>query len=108
MKPTLKEKQGINEFLFHNVLSNNSGSIELALIFTTHNIPIEKQYDLVNLMMPKSYIPYPSKKKEVLNSEIECISDYYDCSIRVASEYHNIMTTEDIARIVNTFAEGKI
>ncbi len=107
IKPTLKEKRSISEFLFHNVLSNNASSLELALIFTTHNIPVEKQYDLVNVVMPKGYIPYPSKKKTIENNVILMISDYYDCSLRVAESYLGLMDQKEIDRIVNTFAEGK-
>jgi len=107
MKPTLKEKQSINEFLFHNILSNNASSLELALMFTTREIPIEFQYDIVNFVMPKGYIPYPSKKKEKINSEIDMISDYYNCSLKVAKKYHELMSKNEIERIVDTFSEGK-
>jgi len=108
MKPTLKEKQSINEFLFHNVLSNNASSLELALMFTTHNIPVEHQYNLVNIIMPKGYIPYPSKKKDVIIEEVQMVSDYYNCSLRVAEEYLTLMDDEEKQRIINTFTEGKI
>jgi len=108
MKPTTKEKKSINEFLFHNILSNNESSLELALILTTHNIPIERQYDLVNIIMPKGYIPYPSKKKQQENEIVEKISDYYNCSMTVAKEYMNLMDEKEINRIVETFNEGKI
>lgn len=106
--PTLQEKQSINEFLFHNILSNDPKTIELALMFTTRKIPVERQYDIVRAFVPKCYIGYPSKKKEVKMEDVEMISDYYNCNMRVAEEYLELMTPDDVQRIRNKYTEGKI
>ena len=108
MTPTLAEKKSISEYLFHQVLSNDPNTIELAVMLTTHNIPVEKQYDMIRMLLPKAYIPYPSKKKTKEDIAVERISEYYHCNIKVARRYHSLMTAKDIDRIVSKFNEGKV
>jgi len=104
--PTLAEKEKVSEFLFGQVLSNHEHLIELALLFTTKNIPNNKQYDFVRHVTPKMYVPYPSKKKVVVNSAVEAISTYYRCSIAQATTYYEMMPKSEVERIENKYKEG--
>lgn len=106
-KPTQSEKDSIPEFLFHQILSNDPQTIELAVLFTTHSIPVGIQYDMVRNILPKCYIAYPKKSTKVDDKTLNDISAYYDCSIRTASMYVEIMPPHEIERIQEKFKVGK-
>ena len=105
MKPTQKEKESISAFLFDNILANDEATLELALIFTTHNIPVDKQYDIVRAVTPKCYIPYPKKSKKN-QLDLDNIIRYYDVNPRIAEQYYNMMTVEERKKINNKYKEG--
>lgn len=107
-KPTQAEKESIPEFLFHQILSNDPQTIELALMFTTSNIPVDVQYNMIRNLLPKCYIPYPKKAKNTTDETIENISQYYNCSIKVAVRYAEMMPPEEIDRINNKYKTGKV
>lgn len=106
--PSLQEKEKMSEFLFGQVLSNHEQLVELALLFTTKDIPNHKQYDFIRHVTPKMYIPFPSKKKKVDNSKIEAISTYYRISITQATIYYEMMPKEEIKRISDKYSEGRV
>jgi len=105
--PTLAEKEKISEFLFGQILSNHEQLLDLALLFTTKDIPNNKQYDFVRFVTPKMYIPFPSKKKGKTNESIDAISEYYKCSIEQATIYYEMMPDYEIERIKSKFSEGR-
>jgi hypothetical protein len=106
MNPSLEEKRKIPEYLFHNLLTKFEGTIPLALIFTTREIPVEHQYDIVRNNTPKIKIPFEKKNQE--ESELlERISKYYNCSLSVAKEYEDIMTEQEKNRIFSLYETGK-
>ena len=107
MKPTQKQKEKISAFLFDNILANNENTLELALMFTTHNIPPDKQYDMVRTLLPKCYIPYPKKSKKP-QKDIDSIVRYYDVNPRIASQYFDMMTAEERKRIRDKYKEGSV
>ena len=105
MKPTEKQKKKISGFLFDNILANNESTIELALMFSTHNIPVNKQYDMVNILLPKCYIPYP-KKSKVPQKDIENIIKYYGVNERIAIQYFDTMTPKERKKINDKYNSG--
>ena len=105
MKPTEKQKKKISGFLFDNILANNEQTLELALMFTTHDIPVNKQYDMVRTLLPKCYIPYPKKSKKP-QKDIENIIKYYNVNERIANQYFDMMTKEERKKINNKYKEG--
>ena len=104
-KPTLKQKKKISGFLFDNILANNENTLELALIFTTHNIPVNRQYDMVRILLPKCYIPYPKKSKKP-QKDIESIIRYYHVNERIAIQYHDLLDKDELKKINNKYKEG--
>ncbi len=105
MKPTEEQKKKISAFLFDNILANNESTIDLALMFTTHNIPVNKQYDMVRVLLPKCYIPYPKKSKKP-QKDIEEIMTFYDVNERIADQYFDMMTPEERKKIKDKFKSG--
>ena len=103
--PTLKQKEKISGFLFDNILANNENTLELALIFTTNNIPVNKQYDMVRTLLPKCYIPYPKKSKKP-QKDIENIIKYYHVNERIASQYHDLLDKDELKKINDKYKEG--
>lgn len=103
--PTLDQKKKISGFLFDNILANNENTLDLALIFTTNNIPVNKQYDMVRALLPKCYIPYPRKKNKP-QKDIENIIRYYEVNVRIADRYFDLMSDEEKKRINNKYSEG--
>ena len=106
-KPSQAEKDSIPEFLFHQILSNDPKTVQLALMFTTHKIPVAKQWDMVNELLPKCFIAYP-KKSKVDNEVLDTLSDYYNCSMHIADRYSRLLTTEQIVEIQTKFLTGKM
>ena len=106
-KPSQAEKDSIPEFLFHQILSNDPKTVQLALMFTTNTIPVACQYDMVRELLPKCYIAYPKKSKSD-NEELELLQDYFQCSMYVADRYSKLLTTEQIKIIQNKFQTGKM
>lgn len=93
-KPSKKDIEKIPEYLFHNLLSNNPQTINLAFLLTVKNIPIYYQYKLVDKMLPKTYIKYPKKNKDE-EKFINFISDYYNCNYQMAKQYYLLMDKEE-------------
>lgn len=106
-KPTKEEKESIPEFLFHQILSNDPKTVKIAVMFTTHKIPVDKQWDMVNELIGKCFIPYPKKVKKD-NEVLEMLQDYYKCSLRVASQYLTLLSPEQIENIKDKYNVGKI
>jgi len=106
-KPTQVEKESIPEFLFHQILSNDPQTVQLALMFTTHQIPVAKQWDMVNELLGKCYIAYP-KKTKVDTDDLNIISDFYNCSLRVAEQYCGLLTTVQINDIIERSQTGHL
>jgi hypothetical protein len=108
IKPTLAEKQKINEFMFHKLLARFENSLELALMFTTRDIPVEYQYKIVDMLVPKAFIPFEKNKKNIEDGTIENIIKYYRCSESVAEQYASLMPEHEKQRINEKFNKGKI
>ena len=103
--PTEEQKKKISGFLFDNILANNENTLELAVMFTTHNIPVNKQYDMVRTLLPKCYIPYPKKAKHP-QKDIENIIKYYQVNETLASQYHDLLTKDELKKINDKYKEG--
>ena len=105
MKPTLEQKKKISGFLFDNILANNESTLELAVMFTTHDIPPEKQYDMVRTLLPKCYIPYPKKGKKS-QKDVDNIMRYYEVSERTANQYYDMLSSKERKEIKDKYKEG--
>jgi len=99
VKPTLSEKQGVSEFMFHKLLARFEGTLDFALMFTTKDIPIEHQWDVINKMVPKSNVGFERGKKKFDDQTLNNVVKYYRCSERVAEQYLEIMPEFEIERI---------
>jgi hypothetical protein len=108
IKPTLAEKQKINEFMFHKLLARFENSLELALMFTIRDIPVEYQYKIVDMLVPEAFIPFEKNKKNIEDGTIENIIKYYRCSESVAEQYASLMPEYEKQRINEKFNKGKI
>jgi len=108
ISPTFQEKQRINEFMFHKLLARFEATLDLALMFTTKEIPIDKQYDIVNMFVPKGKVPFERKKKTDHPEVIDNISFLYNCSDEVAEQYLELMPEYEIERINRKFIKGKL
>ena len=74
-------------------------------MFTTHNIPVDRQYDMVRILLPKCYIPYPKKSKKP-QKDIENIIKYYHVNERIATQYHDLLSKEELTKLNNKYKEG--
>jgi 5,10-methenyltetrahydromethanopterin hydrogenase len=108
IKPTQKEKEKINEFMFHKLLAKFEATLDLALIFTTKDIPVDKQYDIVNSFVPKGKVPFERKKKVTQSDTIDNIAFLYNCSTDMAEQYLELMPEFEIERINKKFIKGKV
>jgi len=63
------------------------------------------QYDYLrfSIRKRKRYTKWPKKEK---NTEIDCVSEYYDCSKRKAKEYVSILSKDKLDKICSIL-EGK-
>ena len=108
LKPTLAEKQKINEFMFHKLLARFEGTLDMAVMFTTKEIPVEFQYKIVDMMVPKGFVPFEKGKKNIEDGTIDNIVKYYRCSESVAEQYLEIMPEHETQRINQKFIKGKV
>ena len=108
IKPTTEEKRKINEFMFHKLLARFEGTLEFALMFTSRNIPVEFQYDIIDSYVPKGFIPFEKRSKNSDDATITNIMEYYRCSERIAEEYEAMMPEYEKERINNKYNKGKM
>jgi len=99
IKPTFEEKMKINEFMFHKLLARFENSLDFALMFTTKEVPIDKQFDIINRLVPKGFVPFEKGKSKDRENSIENIIKYYNCSDFVANQYIELMPEKEITRI---------
>lgn len=99
IKPTLAEKQKVSEFMFNKMLARFENTLEFALMFTTKDIPVEHQWDIINRVVGKGFVPFERGKKKVDDITFENIIKYYRCSPSVAEQYLEIMPDSEITRI---------
>ena len=104
--PSNKDINKIPEYLFHNLLSNNSKTINLSFLLTVKNIPIYYQYKLVDKMLPKTYIKYP-KKNKFNDSFIDFLSEYYNCNYNLAKRYFELLSKEELNFLKNEMKKLK-
>jgi len=108
IKPTQQEKEKISEFMFHKLLSRFENTLELALLFTTKEIPVDKQWDIVNTFVPKGFVPFEKQNKRELDGSLENVTKYYRCSEQVAKQYLDLIPEHEIERINEKYRKGKI
>lgn len=108
VKPSLQEKQKISEFLFHKLLARFENTLEFSLMFTTKNIPVEHQYNIINRLVPKGFIPFEKNKKSFSSETLDNVVRYYRCSDEVAEQYLEMMPESEIERINKKYKKGKI
>jgi len=107
IKPTLAEKQKVSEFMFHKLLARFENTLDFALMFTTKDIPIEHQWDIINNLVDKGFVPFEKGTKKVDESTFANIIKYYRCSPSVAEQYLEIMPDTELARINDKYNKGK-
>lgn len=108
VKPTLQEKQKISEFLFQRLLARFENTLDFSLMFTTKNIPIEHQYDIIDTLVPKGFVPFEKNKKAFSSETLDNVVRHYRCSDVVAEQYLEIMPESEIERINKKYKKGKI
>ena len=108
IKPTQAEKLKISEFMFHRLLARFEETLDFALIFTTKDIPIDKQFDIIDKLVGKGFVPFEKGNKKTSDDSIENISKYYNCNVNVAEQYIGIMPEHEIQRINEKYNKGKI
>jgi hypothetical protein len=73
------------------------------------NVPNEVHYEFYKSILPKKFIyfEYIKKEKDVNKNDIECISKYFEISIREARMYCEILEEEDIKKITSKYDYGR-
>lgn len=107
IKPTQAEKLKISEFMFHKLLARFENTLDFALMFTTKEIPIDRQYDIINQFVDKGFVPFEKGKKHENDKSIENIIEYYRCTEAVAEQYIELMPEHEIERINEKYNKGK-
>ncbi len=102
-------KTAYKQFLLNRYLSSIRIFIPLVVVVNRMGvIPDEMHYEFFKSKLPerKFYFKYLSRKKELNEHEIVCISDYYEISRREAKIYLEILNTNQIKEITNKFKHG--
>jgi len=110
-KKNLLEEDFSSEKEYIPYLVNKHLSLFPDTIFYSNNmnkygfLSKKYQYDYLrfSIRKRKRYTKWPKKEK---NTEIDCVSEYYDCSKRKAKEYISILSKDKLDKICSIL-EGK-
>ena len=110
-KKNLLEEDFSSEKEYIPYLVNKHLSLFPDTIFYSNNmnkygfLSKKYQYDYLrfSIRKRKRYTKWPKKEK---NTEIDCVSEYYDCSKRKAKEYVSILSKDKLDKI-SSILEGK-
>jgi hypothetical protein len=110
-KKNLLEEDFSSEKEYIPYLVNKHLSLFPDTIFYSNNmnkygfLSKKYQYDYLrfSIRKRKRYTKWPKKEK---NTEIDCVSEYYDCSKRKAKEYVSILSKDKLDKICSIL-EGK-
>ncbi|MCK5537941.1 MAG: hypothetical protein KAI79_14030 [Bacteroidales bacterium] len=103
--PSEIEKSKVDAYLFSNILANNEKTLQIALMFTTNDIPVNAQYNMVRTLLPNCYIPYP-KKKSKPRKDIDNLMKYYNLNERIANQYFDLISKDELKTINDKYKEG--
>lgn len=108
----LEVKKTYDQYMINRFVSTSEVFLPIANEINRYpDIPSESHYLYYNSILPKrkqyfNYAPL-KKKKDVSKHERECIMRYYQIGIRDCDLYLNILTKEQISKIVGLYEHGK-
>jgi len=73
------------------------------------DIPKQQHYNFFLTTIPKrkNFFEYIKKKKEVDDAEKKLVAHYFECSLKEAEEYCDILDNEQIKEIINIYRFGR-
>jgi hypothetical protein len=108
--PTETQIETLNSYIMLQYISNDPmGAIVANSMNVYHNTPITAQYRFIRHALPKNvkFIKF-LKKEKVSDENINLISKYYNLNDKLAMEYLEMMTEEDILRIKDYYSGGRM
>jgi hypothetical protein len=109
--PTIEEIQKVPSYIFCRWLSGSPHAIQAANAINMYSdIPIENQYYMVkNAFGGKiKYIPYPKNVSEDKLKKTQFVADYFKISDEKAQEYLDLLSTEELNKIVGMYTEQEL
>ena len=109
--PTTEEIQKIPSYIFTRWLSGSPHAIIAANAINLYSdIPIENQYYMVKYAFAGKikYIPYPKSESVDKLKKVQFIADYFKINEEKAHEYLDLMSKEEINKIVSMYTEYEL
>lgn len=73
-----------------------------------HGLPLEVQYDYLLNTVSKYKRPFKGWKKKLYDNRLDLISDYFNVSYKVAKDYLQILTENELEYIKNFLDKGGV
>lgn len=109
--PTEEEIKKIPSFIFTRWLSGSPHAISAANAINLYtDIPIENQYYMVKYAFGGKikYIPYPKNETVDKLKKVQFIADYFKINEEKATEYLDIISKEELKKIVDMYTEYEL
>lgn len=109
--PTEEEIKKIPSFIFTRWLSGSPHAISAANAINLYtDIPIENQYYMVKHAFGGKikYIPYPKNETVDKLKKVQFIADYFKINEEKATEYLDIISKEELKKIVDMYTEYEL
>jgi hypothetical protein len=93
-------------WMINRIFSNDDQFVFYANMINIPSVSNKMVYDFYYYGIPKSsrYIPY-SSKKTVIDEEIRYLMNYYECNLRIAKQYHKLLSKETMKEIVEYYTK---
>lgn len=108
--PANQKIAGDNKFIVNRFLSMEPEYIDLVNYIQSYDIPTKNLYKIYSQIIPKQKFKnkYLKKEKSVYSEKIlSIVSSYYQCSIKEAKEYVNILGENKVEQILTDFGYDK-
>jgi len=108
--PANQKLAGDNKFIVNRFLSMEPEYIELVNYIQSYNIPVENLYKIYSHIIPKKKLTgrYLKKEKNLYSEKIlKIVSSYYECSLKEAKQYVNILGKDKVEQILVDFGYDK-
>lgn len=108
--PTDEQIEGMNSYILLQYLSNDPmGAIVANTMNVYSEIPLVAQYRFLRNALPKNikFIKF-AKKEKISDSNITLVREYYKLNDKLALEYLELISEEDLERIKDYYSGGRM
>ncbi len=101
--------KGYQSFMINRFVSMSELFIPIVNEINRYDVPKEVHYEYYLNTIPKrkQYFKYIKKKKDLSDEDKKYIAEYFECSIREAEMYINLMKEEEVKDLLNIYKYGK-